>query len=156
MSFRALVLICAVAGFAINGMAVGFVRAQEVAPAKPAAKAPPFKPQSGQDGKDVVWVPTPEALVERMLDMAQVTSQDYLIDLGSGDGRTVITAAKRGTRAHGIEYNPDMVALANYNAEKEGVTAQATFVRADIFQSDFSKASVVTMFLLPELNIRHG
>src|SRR5687768_778400 len=122
-------------------------------PQKPAAEKP-YEPSVGQEGKDVVWVPTPQALVDRMLDMAKITKQDYLMDLGSGDGRTVITAAKRGTRAHGIEYNPDMVALAKHNAEMEGVSGQATFAQADIFQSDFSKASVITLFLLTDLNIK--
>jgi hypothetical protein len=111
-----------------------------------------YEPESGQAGKDVVWVPTPQALVDRMLDMAKVTPQDYLIDLGSGDGRTVITAAVRGLRAHGIEYNPDMVALAQRNAAAAGVSARATFAKADLFESDFSKAQVITLFLLPELN----
>jgi hypothetical protein len=114
----------------------------------------PFKPQVGQPGKDVVWVPTPQALVDKMLDMAKVTPQDYVIDLGSGDGRTVITAAKRGARAQGIEYNPDMVALSQKNAVAEGVTAKATFAKADLFESDFSQATVITMFLLPDINLR--
>jgi len=118
------------------------------------AQAPTFEPQVGQAGKDVVWVPTPQALVDKMLDMAKVTPQDYVIDLGSGDGRTVITAAKRGATALGIEYNPDMVALAQRNAKTEGVTAKATFVKADLFESDFSKAQVITMFLLPSINLR--
>ncbi|HKY08273.1 MAG TPA: methyltransferase domain-containing protein, partial [Candidatus Binatia bacterium] len=96
-----------------------------------------YEPRVGQAGKDVVWVPTPDALVEKMLDLAKVTAGDYLIDLGSGDGRTVITAAKRGARAHGIEYNPDMVALSKRNAAAEGVTDKATFARADLFTSDF-------------------
>ncbi|MBI3376512.1 MAG: class I SAM-dependent methyltransferase [Betaproteobacteria bacterium] len=113
-----------------------------------------FEPQSGQPGKDVVWVPTPQALVDKMLDIAKVTASDYVMDLGSGDGRTVITAAKRGARAAGIEYNPDMVELSKRNAAKEGVTAKATFVKADLFESDFSKASVITMFLLPDINIK--
>ena len=119
-----------------------------------AAQDPGFEPQVGQAGKDVVWVPTPQALVDKMLDMAKVTPQDYLIDLGSGDGRTVITAAKRGLRAHGIEYNPDMVDLAKRNATGAGVAGQATFVQADLFESDFSKAQVVTMFLLPSINMK--
>ena len=113
-----------------------------------------FEPQVGQAGKDVVWVPTPQALVETMLDMAKVTPQDYLIDLGSGDGRTVITAAKRGLRAHGIEYNPDMVELAKRNAASAGLADKATFAKADLFESDFSKAQVITMFLLPSINLR--
>ena len=114
----------------------------------------PYQPQVGQEGKDVVWVPTPQALVEKMLDLAKVTPQDYVIDLGSGDGRTVITAAKRGARALGIEYNPDMVELSKRNASKEGVGDKAQFVKADLFESDFSKATVITMFLLPEINLR--
>src|SRR5438034_3047033 len=100
-----------------------------------------FEPQVGQAGKDVVWVPTPQELVNKMLDLAKVTAQDFLIDLGSGDGRTVITAAKRGARALGIEYNPDMVALSKRNAEKAGVGGKANFVEADIFKSDLTKAT---------------
>jgi hypothetical protein len=119
-----------------------------------AQKAPSYKPSVGQEGKDVVWVPTPQALVDKMLDMAKVTPKDFLIDLGSGDGRTVITAAKRGIRALGIEYNPDMVELSKENAAKEGVTDRAQFMKADLFQSDFSKATVITMFLLPDINLR--
>src|SRR5712671_3738116 len=113
-----------------------------------------FTPEVGQQGKDVVWVPTPQALVNKMLDMAKVTPSDYLMDLGSGDGRTVITAAKRGVKALGIEYNPDMVALSQRNAAAAGVSDKATFVKADIFESDFSKATVITMFLLPSLNVQ--
>jgi phospholipid N-methyltransferase len=113
-----------------------------------------FTPEVGQPGKDVVWVPTPQTMVDKMLDMAKVTAQDFVIDLGSGDGRTVITAAKRGARAQGIEYNPDMVALSQRNAAAEGMSARATFAKADLFESDFSQASVITMFLLPEINLR--
>jgi hypothetical protein len=113
-----------------------------------------YEPTVGQAGKDVVWVPTPQALVDKMLDMAKVTPRDYVIDLGSGDGRTVITAAKRGVRAHGIEYNADMVELSKRNAAKEGVTEKASFAQADLFKSDFSQASVITMFLLPDINLK--
>jgi hypothetical protein len=113
-----------------------------------------FQPVVGQPGKDVVWVPTPQATVDKMLEMAKITPQDYLIDLGSGDGRTVITAAKRGLKAHGIEYNQDMVDLSKRNATSEGVADRATFAKADIFESDFSQATVITMFLLPDLNVR--
>jgi hypothetical protein len=120
-----------------------------------AQKAPiPYEPSVGQEGKDVVWVPTPQVLVDKMLDMAKVTPADYLMDLGSGDGRTVITAAKRGVRAFGIEYNPDMVELSKRNAEKEGVSGKATFVKADLFETDLSKATVITMFLLPDINLK--
>ena len=111
-----------------------------------------YKPVERQDGKDVVWLPTAQALVDKMLDMAKVTPQDYVIDLGSGDGRTVITAAKRGARALGVEYNPNMVALAKRNAEKEGVSDKAKFMQGDLFQTDFSQATVLTLFLLPEIN----
>jgi hypothetical protein len=113
-----------------------------------------FEPRVGQPGKDVVWVPTPQELVEKMLDLAQVTKQDFLMDLGSGDGRTVITAAKRGLRAQGVEYNPDMVSLAQKNATAAGVSDRAQFVQADLFAADFSKAQVITMFLLPSINMK--
>jgi len=113
-----------------------------------------YAPQAGLAGKDVVWVPTPQVLVDTMLDMAEVTSSDYVIDLGSGDGRIVIGAAKRGATALGIEYNPKLVALARRAAGKEGVGARAKFAKADIFESDFSKATVITMFLLSDLNLK--
>jgi len=113
-----------------------------------------FQPEVGQAGKDVVWVPTPQALVDKMLEMAKVTPKDYVIDLGSGDGRTVITAAKRGSKALGIEYNPDMVELSKRAAAKEGVSDKATFMKADLFESDFSQAQVITMFLLPSINLK--
>ena len=113
-----------------------------------------YQPRVGQEGKDVVWVPTSQPLVDRMLDMAKAKPGDYVIDLGSGDGRTVITAAKRGIKAHGIEYNPEMVELAKRNAAKAGVGDKATFVQGDIFASDFSRATVLTLFLLTDLNLR--
>jgi len=113
-----------------------------------------YEPRVGQAGKDVVWVPTPDELVEKMLNLGNVTANDYLIDLGSGDGRTVIMAAKRGARAHGIEYNPEMVELSKRNAASAGVGERATFAKEDLFESDFSKASVITMFLLPDINLR--
>ena len=94
------------------------------------------------------------ALVNKMLDLGKVTAKDHVIDLGSGDGRTVITAAKRGVRALGVEYNPDMVELSKRNAEKEGVAKLASFVKADLFETDFSKATVITMFLLPDINLK--
>src|SRR5215471_6635219 len=120
----------------------------------PAAGQKPFEPQVGQAGKDVVWVPTPQAVVDKMLDMAKVTKDDVVMDLGSGDGRTVITAAKRGARAFGIEYNPEMVELSKRNAAKEGVSDKATFMKADLFESDFSQAQVITMFLLSSINLK--
>ena len=121
---------------------------------KPDTAQKPYEPQVGQGGKDVVWVPTPQALVDKMLDMAKVTPSDFVMDLGSGDGRTVITAAKRGARATGIEYNPDMVELSKRNAAAAGVTDKATFMKADLFETDLSKAQVITMFLLPSINMK--
>jgi precorrin-6B methylase 2 len=117
------------------------------------AQAPHYEPVPFQPGKDVVWVPTPQALVDKMLDMARVTRDDFVMDLGSGDGRTVITAARRGARALGVEYDPDMVELSRRNAEKEGVSGRATFIKADLFETDFSRADVITMFLLPSINL---
>jgi precorrin-6B methylase 2 len=125
-----------------------------LAQSAPATKEKPFEPTVGQDGKDVVWVPTSQALVNKMLDLAKLTPNDYLMDLGSGDGRTVITAAKRGARATGVEYNPKMVELSKRNAQKEGVGEKAQFINGDIFQTDFSQATVITLFLLPELNLK--
>jgi precorrin-6B methylase 2 len=113
-----------------------------------------FVPEVGQQGKDVVWVPTPQELVNKMMEVAKVTSADFVIDLGSGDGRTVITAAKIGAKAKGIEYNPDMVALSKENAKKEGVGDKAEFIQADLYETDLSKATVITMFLLPEINLK--
>jgi SAM-dependent methyltransferase len=119
-----------------------------------AQPAQDFQPQVGQEGKDVIWVPTPQELVDKMLDMAKVTPKDFVIDLGSGDGRTVITAAKRGAKALGIEYNPEMVELSKRAAAKEGVSDRASFIKADLFESDFSQAQVITMFLLSSINMK--
>ena len=130
----------------------GAPSANAQAPAESTPKV--YEPQVGQQGKDVVWVPTSDALVEKMLDLAKVTGDDYVIDLGSGDGRTVIAAARRGARAHGVEYNPDMVELSKRNAQKAGMTGRATFVKADLFTVDLSEATVITMFLLPEINMK--
>jgi len=141
-AFRLFVVLIAIA---VSAASAG---AQQTATQKP------FEPQGGQEGKDVVWVPTSQALVDKMLDMAKVTPQDFVIDLGSGDGRTVITAAKRGARAMGIEYNPDMVELSKKNAAAAGVADRVTFAKADLFESDFSKAQVITMFLLPTINLK--
>ena len=114
----------------------------------------PFQPTPGQAGKDVIWLPTAQTLVDKMLDMGKVTARDVVIDLGSGDGRTVITAAVRGARAYGLEYNPDMVELSRRAAAAAGVGDRATFEKADLFESDFSKATVITMFLLPDINLQ--
>jgi len=108
----------------------------------------------GQDGKDVVYLPTPSDLVDKMLDMAAITPQDYVIDLGSGDGRIVIAAAKRGARALGIEYDGPLVELSRRTAVSERVSDKATFVQADLFESDFSQATVVTMFLLTDIMVK--
>jgi protein-L-isoaspartate O-methyltransferase len=142
--------------------------APQAAPAAPPAQATPptqatqptqdtqkpFEPVSGQAGKDVVWVPTPQATVDKMLELAKVTPRDYVIDLGSGNGITVITAAKKGATAVGVEFNPDMVALSQRLAKEAGVSDNATFVKGDLFEADLSKASVVTLFLLPQINLR--
>jgi hypothetical protein len=145
---RSIVLACAV--FLLIAPAAQAQQAVQTAPPQQAG----YKPEIGQAGKDVVWVPSAHALVEKMLDLAKVTAQDYLIDLGSGDGPIVIGAARRGARALGIEYNPEMVELSKRNAEAAGVTGKATFMKADIFESDFSQATVLTMFLLPQLNLK--
>ena len=113
----------------------------------------PYRPVEGQEGKDVVWVPTPRILVEKMLDLAKVTPNDYVIDLGSGDGRNVVAAAKRGARALGVEYNPNLVDLSKRFAAVEGVADKATFVQGDMFEADISQATVLALFLLPE-NLR--
>ena len=110
----------------------------------------PFEPVVGQPGRDVVWVPTPPVLVEKMLDVARVTPNDFVMDLGSGDGRNIIAAAKRGARALGVEFNPDMVELSKRAAEKEGVAGKALFVQGDMYEADISEATVMALFLLPE------
>jgi SAM-dependent methyltransferase len=120
--------------------------AQEAA--KPDARL--YEPTIGQEGKDVVWVPTPDVLVEKMLDLAKVTAQDYVMDLGSGDGRNIIAAAKRGARGRGVEYNPEMVELSKALAAKAGVADKAEFVRGDMFEADISQATVMALFLLPD------
>ena len=109
-----------------------------------------YEPKVGQAGKDVVWVPSPETTVEKMLDIAQVTPQDFVVDLGSGDGRNVIAAAKRGARGLGVEYNPDMVELSKRNAVKAGVADKASFVQGDMYAAEFPQATVLALFLLPE------
>ena len=109
-----------------------------------------YEPKVGQAGKDVVWVPSPESTVEKMLDVAKVTPQDFVVDLGSGDGRNVIAAAKRGARALGVEFNPDMVELSKRNAAKAGVSEKASFVQGDMYAAEFSQATVLALFLLPD------
>lgn len=119
-----------------------------------AAQSTTFEPRVGQAGKDVVWVPTPDPLVETMLDIAGVTADDVVMDLGSGDGKTVIAAARRGARAIGVEFNPDMVRLSRERAREAGVTARTTFIEGDLFEADLSQATVITMFLLPDINLK--
>jgi len=113
-----------------------------------------FVPHIGQEGKDVIWVPTPDELVAKMLEIAEVKPSDIVVDLGSGDGRTVIAAAKLGAQAIGIEFNPDMVNLSVQNARKAGVEARTKFICTDLFEYDLSKATVITMFLLPQINLK--
>ena len=114
-----------------------------------------YKPHVGQQGKDVVWVPTPDEVVERMLVMAQTKPEDFVVDLGAGDGKIAIAAAKKfGARSMGVEYNPEMVAFAQKNAQAAGVTAKARIVHGDIFTTDFTQATVLTMYLLPSLNMK--
>ena len=120
-----------------------------------AQKEKDYEPHVGQAGKDVIWVPTPDEVVDRMLRMAQVTPNDYVVDLGAGDGKIAIAAARKyGARALGIEYNGDMARHAQRNVEKAGVAGKAKIVQGDIFVSDFSQATVVTMYLLPALNLK--
>ena len=113
-----------------------------------------YQPKVGQEGKDVIWVPTPDELVNKMLEIAEISTDDFVIDLGSGDGRTVIAAAKLGARARGIEYNPDMIELSRINAEEAGVSGKTEFIEADIFECDLSEATVITMFLLSSINMK--
>ena len=121
---------------------------QQAPPPQQQQQPPPFEPYSGMPGKDVVWVPTHPTVVEKMLDMAKVTPQDFVVDLGSGDGRNVIAAARRGAKAVGFEYNPDMVALSRKLAQEAGVADKATFVQGDMYEADFSQANVLALFLL--------
>ncbi|MGV6873767.1 SAM-dependent methyltransferase [Pseudochelatococcus sp. B33] len=146
-NLRKLAIACAISALTATGPL-----AQTTAPSSPPADA--ATPSVGQAGKDVIWLPTAQGLVDRMLEIAKVTPDDYVIDLGSGDGRTVITAARLGARARGIEYDAGLVALSQRNAEAAGVSERATFVQGDIFESDFSEATVITLFLLPSLNVK--
>lgn len=116
-------------------------------------EAQPYEPQLNQPGKNVQWVPTPQPLVDKMLDMVKLTPRDRLVDLGSGDGVLVIAAAKRGVRARGIEYDARLVEYSKRRAAQEGVASLTKFVRGDIFKTDFSDASVITTFLLPSMNL---
>jgi hypothetical protein len=144
----------ALAGAMLAALATLQLASAQPIPAPDASVTPAFAPQVGQAGKDVMWVPTNQVLVDRMLEMARLVPQDRLVDLGSGDGRLVITAAQRGATARGIEYNPDLVTLARRTAAAEGIGSRVRFDQADIFESDFKDATVVTLFLLPDLNLR--
>jgi hypothetical protein len=136
-------------------MALALACALVFAPAFAQQKDGEYRPQVGQSGKDVIWVPTPDEVVDRMLTMAQVKPNDTVYDLGAGDGKIAIAAAKKfGARSFGIEYNPEMARYAQSNAQKAGVTGKATIINGDIFATDFSQATVVTMYLLPSLNIK--
>src|SRR6266542_4441113 len=141
----------ALAGSLMLSLSLSLAPAQALAQVQ---ETKPFHPTVGQAGKDVIWVPTPQELVDKMMELAKVTPSDVLVDLGSGDGRTVITAAKLGANARGIEYDPNMVELSKQNAAAAGVSQRAQFAKADIFETDFSNATVVTMFLLPSHNPR--
>jgi len=135
---------------------IAFVLVAALALSLPAAaQQKPYEPQVGQAGKDVIWVPTPDEVVDRMLRMAQTTPNDYVVDLGAGDGKIAIAAAKKfGARSLGIEYNPEMAKHAQGNVEKAGVTGRARIMQGDIFATNFSDATVVTMYLLPGLNMK--
>ena len=139
------VMHCAVSSLLVLGLGVA-----SVGEARGQTATETYQPRVGQPGKDVVWVPNPDEMVDKMLDMAAVTPKDFVIDLGSGDGRNVIAAAKRGARALGVEYNPDLVQYSKQNAEKAGVGDKAMFVQGDMFEADISKATVMALFLLPD------
>ncbi len=130
---------------ALSSAALAQTPAGPTAPAAPG----PYQPRIGQPGKDVVWVPTPPELVATMLDLAKVTKDDYVIDLGSGDGRNIIAAAQRGARGVGVEFNPDLVEVSNRIAREKGVADKATFVQGDMYEADISKATVMAIYLLP-------
>jgi SAM-dependent methyltransferase len=141
--------------FAISRSIAPVLAAAMLAAAGAACAQADFKPYVGQQGKDVVWVPTPDEVVDRMLTMAQTKPEDFVIDLGAGDGKIAIAAAKKfGARSMGVEFNPDMVAFAQKNAQAAGVTGKAQIVHGDIFATDFTQATVLTMYLLPSLNMK--
>ena len=123
--------------------------------ASPKAAAADYQPVQGQAGKDVIWIPTPEGLIDKMLTTAKVSSQDKVFDLGAGDGIIAITAARKyGAQSVGIEYNPDMAQFARRKVAEAGMTDKVKIITGDIFQEDFSSATVVTLYLMPHLNIK--
>lgn len=145
------VVLSAGLGLVVSGPARALAQAQaQTQTAQPPPAQGTYEPRVGQAGKDVVWVPSPEVTVEKMLDVAKVTAQDFVVDLGSGDGRNIIAAARRGARGLGVEYNPDMVELSKRNAEKAGVADKAQFVQGDMYAAEFHQATVLALFLLPE------
>lgn len=138
-----------------RSLAALLVAAFAAAPLSAQAQSKDYQPQVGQQGKDVIWVPTPDEIVERMLTMAQTKASDFVVDLGAGDGKIAIMAAKKfGAKSLGIEYNPEMARHAQGNAEKAGVADKARIQQGDIFATDFKAATVVTMYLLPALNLK--
>jgi SAM-dependent methyltransferase len=149
VTLPARVLLVLVAAAALGIARPGFAQEPAPAPAPVVPATVPYEPKVGQAGKDVVWVPTPPDLVTKMLDLAGVTSRDFVMDLGSGDGRNIIAAARRGARGVGVEYNPDLVALSNRLAREAGVDHLATFVQGDMYEADISQATVMAVFLLP-------
>lgn len=122
---------------------------------RPALADKAYVPERGQSGKDVIWIPTPKGLIDKMLAAAKVTSSDRLFDLGAGDGIIAITAAKElGAQSVGIEYNPQMADYARRMVQEAGVSDKVRIITGDIFKEDFSSATVVTLYLLPDLNLR--
>jgi predicted O-methyltransferase YrrM len=143
----------AVALALLSTLFAGTASAQSVAADRKACERS-YTPERGQQGKDVVWIPTPDEVVQRMLQMADVKAGDIVYDLGAGDGKIVIAAARKGARAVGIEYNPDMARLAQCYVNAEGLGGRGRVERGDVFESDFREATVVTMYLLPDLNLK--
>ena len=137
------------AGRIFGGAVICLLTALTAAQAQTPSTQKPYEPIVGQEGKDAVWVPTSQAMVEKMLDHAKVTPQDFVMDLGSGDGRTIIAAAKRGARGLGVEFNPELVEYSKRQAAAQGVADKAMFVQGDMYQADISKATVLALFLLP-------
>jgi SAM-dependent methyltransferase len=139
---------------AVLSVVIAFILPPDSLLSQPDSGEVHFLPRVGQQGKDVIWVPTPEELVKKMVELAEVGPADNLIDLGSGDGRIVLAAARLGAKATGVEYNQEMVRISRKKAEEEGLSGRASFVRADLFEYDLSEATVITMFLLPEINLK--
>lgn len=132
---------------------IGFLLISGASQAQSEKKA--YEPTIAQAGKDVIWVPTPNDLVVKMLETAKVNPSDVVYDLGAGDGKIPIQAARQfGARAVGIEFNPDMANLARQNAQRANVSDKVTIVTGDIFEEDFSNATVVTLYLLTTLNMK--